>query len=106
MKGSHIVVPKLFDHGRAYLFQNRDGRVVFAIPFHRDFTLIGTTDSDFTDDLSSLTATHADMVYLCNAVSEYFRNPVSPGDVVWAFAGVYARPLYDDGKDKAQEVSA
>jgi glycerol-3-phosphate dehydrogenase len=103
VKGSHIVVPKLFDHGRAYLFQNRDGRVVFAIPFHRDFMLIGTTDSDFTDDLSSLTATHADMVYLCNAVSEYFRNPVSPGDVVWAFAGV--RPLYDDGKDKAQEVS-
>jgi glycerol-3-phosphate dehydrogenase len=103
VKGSHIVVPRLFDHGRAYLFQNRDRRVVFAIPFHRDFTLIGTTDSDFTDDLGSLAPTHADIVYLCSAVSEYLRNTVSPGDVVWAFAGV--RALYDDGTDKAEEIS-
>jgi glycerol-3-phosphate dehydrogenase len=103
VKGSHIVVPRLFDHGRAYLFQNHDGRIVFAIPFHHDFTLIGTTDTDFSGDLGALAPTHAEIVYLCDAVNEYFRNTVSPGDVVCAFAGV--RPLYDDGRDKAQEVT-
>ncbi len=103
VKGSHIVVPQLFHHGRAYLFQNRDGRIVFAIPFHTDFTLIGTTDTDYADDLSALAPTHADIVYLCDAVSQYFRRTVSPGDVVWAFAGV--RPLYDDGRDRAQDVT-
>jgi glycerol-3-phosphate dehydrogenase len=103
VKGSHIVVPRLYDHDRAYLFQSKDGRVVFAIPFQRNFTLIGTTDSDFSDDLSALAPSHADIVYLCNAINDYFRTPVSPGDVVWAFAGV--RPLYDDGRHKAQEVS-
>lgn len=103
VKGSHIVVPRLYDHGRAYLFQNRDGRIIFTIPFHRDFTLIGTTDSDFSEDLGALAPTHADTVYLCNAVNEYMRHTVSPGDVVWTFAGV--RSLYDDGTEKAQEVS-
>ena len=103
VKGSHIVVPKMFDHGRAYLFQNRDGRVIFAIPFHRDFTLIGTTDTDYDEDLSSLAPTHAEIIYLCDAVNEYFRQSISPTDVVWAFAGV--RSLYDDGREKAQEIS-
>ena len=103
VKGSHIVVPRMFDHGRAYLFQNSDGRVVFAIPFHRDFTLIGTTDSDYDEDLGSLGPTGDDVVYLCNAVNEYFRQSISPDDVVWAFAGV--RSLYDDGREKAQEIS-
>ena len=103
VKGSHIVVPRMFDHGRAYLFQNGDGRVVFAIPFHRDFTLIGTTDSDYDEDLGSLGPTGDDVVYLCEAVNEYFRQSISPDDVVWAFAGV--RSLYDDGREKAQEIS-
>jgi glycerol-3-phosphate dehydrogenase len=103
VKGSHIVVPRMFDHGRSYLFQNNDGRVIFAIPFHRDFTLIGTTDTDFDGDPGALAATDADIGYLCNAVNEYFRQAISPDDVVWAFAGV--RSLYDDGRSRAQDVT-
>jgi len=103
VKGSHIVVPKMFGHGRAYLFQNRDGRVIFAIPFHRDFTLIGTTDSDYAGDPGAVAATPADVAYLCDAVNGYFAKPISAADVVWAFAGI--RSLYDDGREKAQEVS-
>ena len=103
VKGSHIVVPKLFDHSRGYIFQNTDRRIVFAIPFHRDYTLIGTTDNDFIGDLASVTATSEEINYLCDAVSIYFRNLVSIGDVVWAFAGV--RPLYDNGKRAAQDTT-
>ena len=103
VKGSHIVVPRMFHHDRSYLFQNRDGRVVFAIPFHDEFTLVGTTDTDYEHDLSALAPTHADIIYLCDAVNEYFRHTISPGDVVWTFAGV--RPLYDDGRSRAQDVT-
>lgn len=103
VKGSHIVVPKLFDHSRAYIFQNTDRRIVFAIPFHRDYTLIGTTDNDFVGDLTSVTANSAEINYLCDAVSIYFRSLVSIGDVVWAYAGV--RPLYDNGKSAAQDTT-
>lgn len=103
VKGSHIVVPRLFDHNRAYIFQHADRRIVFAIPFHRDYTLIGTTDNDFVGDLASVTVTSAEINYLCEAVSTYFRAPVSIGDVVWAYAGV--RPLYDDGKRAAQDTT-
>jgi glycerol-3-phosphate dehydrogenase len=103
VKGSHIVVPKLFDHSRAYIFQNTDRRIVFAIPFQRDYTLIGTTDTDFAGDLASVTADSAEINYLCDAVSIYFRDLVSIGDVVWAYAGV--RPLYNNGKRAAQDTT-
>ncbi len=103
VKGSHIVVRKLFEHNRAYIFQNADRRVVFAIPFEQDYTLIGTTDNDFVGDLAAVAPTRDEIIYLCDAVSMYFRDLVSIGDVVWAFAGV--RPLYDNGKNAAQDTT-
>ncbi len=103
VQGSHIVVRKLYDHDRCYIFQNGDGRVVFAIPYERDFTLIGTTDADFHRDPASAAATAEEIDYLCAAASEYFRQPVTRAGVVWTYSGV--RPLYDDGASKAQEAT-
>jgi glycerol-3-phosphate dehydrogenase len=108
VKGSHIVVRQLFDHGRGYIFQNADRRVVFALPFAQDsedrgFTLIGTTDEDFASDLDAVAPSAGEVLYLCRSVSEYFREAVSPVDVVWAFAGV--RSLYDDGAGKPEDVT-
>ncbi|MCZ7658832.1 MAG: glycerol-3-phosphate dehydrogenase [Xanthobacteraceae bacterium] len=103
VKGSHVVVRRLFDHDRAYIFQNADGRVLFAIPYERDFTLIGTTDVEFVGDPSAAVASAAEMTYLCRAASVYFRQPVEPGAVVHAFAGV--RPLIDDGARRAEDLT-
>ncbi|MDW8444162.1 MAG: glycerol-3-phosphate dehydrogenase [Acetobacteraceae bacterium] len=103
VRGSHIVVPRLFDHACAYLLQNTDGRVVFAIPYEDDFTLIGTTDVDHDGDLAEVRATGEEVLYLCRAVSLWFRRPVAPSDVIWSYAGV--RPLYDDGASAAQEAT-
>ena len=94
VQGSHIVVPQLFDHGRAYMFQNPDGRIVFAIPYEGAHTLIGTTDRDFSGDPAQVVATTEEIRYLCAAASEYFVRPISPADVVWSYSGV--RPLQDD----------
>jgi glycerol-3-phosphate dehydrogenase len=94
VQGSHIVVPQLFAHDRAYMFQNPDGRIVFAIPYEGAHTLIGTTDRDFAGDPAQVAATPEEISYLCAAASEYFTRPLSPADVVWSFSGV--RPLHDD----------
>ncbi|HEY1933599.1 MAG TPA: glycerol-3-phosphate dehydrogenase [Acetobacteraceae bacterium] len=103
VKGSHIVVPRLFSYDRSYIFQNADGRVCFAIPFHDDFTLIGTTDEDFHGDPAQVAATPEDDAYLCAAVSEYLRDPIQSEEIVWRYAGV--RPLRDDGASSAQEAT-
>ena len=103
VKGSHIVVKRLFDHDRAYLFQNGDGRVVFAIPYEHDYTLIGTTDQDYKGDPGKVTASRGEIDYLGRAVSEYLAKPISPADLVWAYAGV--RPLLDDGSGKPEEAT-
>ncbi len=103
VQGSHIVVKKKFDDPRAYFFQNPDNRIIFAIPYETDFTLIGTTDSDFTGDPKNIQITEGEINYLCSAASEYFSEPVKPADVVWTYSGV--RPLYDDGASKAQEAT-
>jgi glycerol-3-phosphate dehydrogenase len=94
VQGSHIVVPQLFDHGSAYMFQNLDGRIVFALPYEGAHTLIGTTERDFAGDPAQVAATTEDIQYLCEAASQYFARPTSPADVVWSYSGV--RPLYDD----------
>jgi glycerol-3-phosphate dehydrogenase len=103
IKGSHVVVRRLFAHDHAYIFQNADNRIIFAIPYERDFTLIGTTDEDFKGDLSVPTATAAEIAYLCNAASVYFRKAVTPDQVVHPYAGV--RQLYDDGARTAQNLT-
>ncbi|MBU0725232.1 MAG: glycerol-3-phosphate dehydrogenase [Alphaproteobacteria bacterium] len=103
VKGSHIVVPKLVDHDRAYIFQNSDNRIIFAIPYERDFTLIGTTDQDFQDDPASVVISEGEIDYLCDAASTYFKQSVTRDSIVWTYAGV--RPLYDDGASKAQEAT-
>jgi glycerol-3-phosphate dehydrogenase len=101
-KGTHIVVPRLYEHARAYILQAADGRVVFTIPFERDFTLIGTTDQPFVGDPAAVVPSAEEINYLCTVVNDYFRTVIGAADVVWAFAGV--RALHDDGSRKAQDV--
>ena len=103
VRGSHIVVPKLFDHGRAYIFQNTDDRIVFAIPYEEDFTLIGTTDVDHQGAPGEAHCTPAEIDYLCAIVSAYFAAPVRGEDVVWTYSGV--RPLFDDGAQSASTAT-
>ncbi len=103
VQGSHIVVRKKFDDPRAYFFQNRDGRIIFAIPYEDDFTLIGTTDQDYKGELGKVKISDAEIDYLCAAASEYFADPVKREDIVWTYSAV--RPLYDDGASKAQEAT-
>lgn len=100
VKGSHIVVPRLFDHPEAYIFQHHDRRIVFAIPFEQDFTLIGTTDQDYHGDPAQACASEQETAYLCELVSSYFRQPVDPSSVVWSYAGV--RPLIEAEGDAAK----
>ena len=102
VKGSHIVVKKLFEHDHAYIFQNPDKRIIFAIPYEGDFTLIGTTDADHEPG-DPIEASSQEIAYLCAGASEYFREPVTPDDVVWSYAGV--RPLVDDGSGKPETAS-
>ncbi len=103
VKGSHIVTRKLYEHDRAYIFQNADGRICFAVPYEQDFTLIGTTDQDFTGDPAGIAISDEETEYLLGAVNDYFRVPVTKADVVWSYSGV--RPLYDDGASKAQAAT-
>ena len=103
VQGSHIVVRKKFEDPRAYFFQNPDNRIIFAIPYEGDFTLIGTTDRDYTDDPKDIRISEEETAYLCSAASEYFKEPVTPGDIVWTYSAV--RPLFNDGASKAQEAT-
>lgn len=103
VQGSHIVVPKLHSHDRAYIFQNADNRIIFALPYEQDYTLIGTTDQDYIGDPSEVKITDQEVSYLCSAASEYFKEPVKADDIVWSYSGV--RPLYDDGASAAQEAT-
>ena len=103
VKGSHIVVPRLFEHDRGYIFQTGDRRVVFALPFERDFTLIGTTDQDFIGNPAGATTTPEEITYLCRSAGEYFRERIGLDQVVWSFAGV--RSLHDDGSSRPEDVT-
>ncbi len=103
VKGSHIIVKRLFDHERAYLFQNPDGRIVFAIPYEQEFTLIGTTDVDFHGTPGKMAISAEEIDYLCHAANEYFVRQIQAADVVHSFSGI--RPLFDDGKNEAQAAT-
>ncbi len=103
IKGSHIVVPRLFDHDYPYIFQNADGRVMFAIPYEQDFTLLGTTDIEVNSDPNKVTIDEAEITYICDAINEYLKKPVRPEEVVWSYSGV--RPLFDDESKNASKVT-
>jgi glycerol-3-phosphate dehydrogenase len=103
VKGSHLIVRRLYSGTQAYTLQNADGRVVFAIPYEDDFTLIGTTDTPFSGDPREVHADGTEVAYLCGLLSGYLKNPVSPADAVWTYSGV--RPLHDDGERSASTVT-
>ena len=103
VKGSHVVVRRLFDHDHAYIFQNPDKRIIFAIPYEGDFTLIGTTDVEVDGEPGSAHIDAEETAYLCAQVSRYFAKPVTPADVVWSYSGV--RPLLDDESGDASAVT-
>ena len=99
VRGSHVVTKKLYDHDRCYFFQGTDGRIIFAIPYEQDFTLIGTTDKDHKGAPKDAVCTDEERDYLLKFASQYFAKPVTVKDVVWTYAGV--RPLYNDGAKSA-----
>jgi glycerol-3-phosphate dehydrogenase len=103
VKGSHIVVPKLYDHDAPYILQNDDGRVVFVMPYEGQYSLIGTTDLAYEGDPGEVAIDAAEVDYLCRAVNRYFRTPVSPAQVVFAYSGV--RPLFDDASANVSAVT-
>ena len=103
VRGSHIVVPKLYEHEQPYMLQGHDGRIVFLLPFEQDYTLIGTTDIDHQGDPQDATCSNTEATYLCNFVNEYLQKSVVTTDIVWSYAGV--RPLFDDGAGSASAAT-
>jgi glycerol-3-phosphate dehydrogenase len=103
VKGSHIVVPKIFDHPYTYIFQNADNRIIFAVPYEQDYTLLGTTDMEVGDEPGTVQIDASEIEYICSAASEYFATPVNVDQVVWSYSGV--RPLYDDASSNASKVT-
>jgi glycerol-3-phosphate dehydrogenase len=102
-KGSHIVVRRLFGHDHAYLLQNPDKRILFAIPYERDFTLIGTTDVEYEGDPAEASITEAEIAYLCEMANRYFTHAIAPADVIWSYSGV--RPLLADDAANLSDVT-
>ena len=103
IRGSHIVVPKLYTHDRCYLLQNSDGRIVFVIPYEGDFSLIGTTDEEHHESLEKIAIEKGEAEYLCASVNQYFKTSISTKDVVWSYSAV--RPLFDDGTSDAKSIT-
>lgn len=103
VRGSHIVVPKLYDHEHPFILQGHDGRIVFVLPFENDFTLLGTTDIDHSTTPLEANCTDTEAQYICDFVNEYLKTPVSTQDIVWRFSGV--RPLFDDGQGNASKAT-
>ena len=103
VKGSHIVVPKMFEHSMAYIFQNPDKRIIFVVPYEEKFTLIGTTDVEYQGEIEKVHISEDEVHYLCEQASRYFVKPVSKADVVWSYSGV--RPLLDDASDNPAAVT-
>ncbi len=103
VRGSHIIVPGLFDHDDAYIFQNPDKRIVFAIPYEHNFTMIGTTDEDFDGNLDEVRASAREVDYLLETANRFFQQQIANSDIVWSFSGV--RPLLGGGSDDAKEVT-
>jgi len=103
IKGSHLVVRKLYDGDQAYILQNSDNRIVFVIPYERDFSLIGTTDVVVSLPEQPTQASDEEAAYLLELVNQYFKKPVRPDDIVWSYSGI--RPLFDNGDEAASKVT-
>ncbi len=103
VRGSHMVVPALFDHSECYIFQNADARIVFAIPYEEEFTLVGTTDADYEGDPGEVCISELEKEYLCDSVNSYFNKQISKADIVWTYSAV--RPLLDEGRAQAQTAT-
>ncbi len=103
IKGSHIVVRKLFEGDQAYILQQPDKRIIFAIPYERDFTLIGTTDVPYDGEPGPVSISGEETDYLCSCINRSFKTAIGPSDVVWSYSGV--RPLYDDAAENASAVT-
>ena len=103
VRGSHIVIGRKYDHDRCYFFQNADTRVIFAIPYERDYTLIGTTDVDHGSEMTTPTISQAEKRYLIEMANAYFAEPIAGADIVWTYSGV--RALFDDGAPKARQAT-
>jgi len=103
VKGSHVVVPQLFEHPYTYIFQNADNRVMFAVPYEENYTLLGTTDVEVHDEPGQERIEPDEISYICDGASEYFKTRIAPEQVVWSYTGV--RPLYDDASENASKVT-
>jgi len=103
VKGSHLIVPKLYDGDHVYILQQPDGRIVFAIPYETKFTLIGTTDEAFEGDAAKPVISAKEAQYLCDAVNRYFKKQITPADAPWTYSGV--RALFDDGEEQNQKIT-
>ena len=103
VRGSHIVVPKLYDHDKCYCFQGSDGRIIFAIPYEGDFTLIGTTDAKHDDPSVKAECTEVERDYLIDFANQCSKEHIASDDIVWTYSGV--RPLYDDGARSASAAT-
>ena len=103
VRGSHIIVPKQFEHDFSYIFQNDDKRIVFAIPYEQKFTLIGTTDVKHLDGPNNISISQDEIFYLCRAVNIYLKKQIKPTDIIHSYSGV--RSLFNDGAKKAQKIT-
>jgi D-erythritol 1-phosphate dehydrogenase len=103
VKGSHLIVPKLYDGDHVYILQQPDKRIVFAIPYEKNYTLVGTTDEPFTGDAAKPVISPKEAQYLCDAVNRYFKKQITPADAPWTYSGV--RALFNDGEDESQKIT-
>ena len=103
IKGSHIVVPALYEGEQAYILQNKDGRIIFAIPYQQHFTLIGTTDLAYEGDPRDVKISVDEKKYLCQMINASFKKTITEDDIVWDYSGV--RPLYDDHEKNPSKVT-
>ena len=103
IQGSHIVVPKLYEGDKAFIMQNDDRRIVFAIPYLDQYTMIGTTDREYQGDPSKVQITQAETDYLLEVSNAHFKKQLTQADIIWTFAGV--RPLCDDESDNPSAIT-
>lgn len=103
VQGSHIVIPRLYEGDHPYILQQKDGRIVFTIPYEHKFTLVGTTDKPYEGDASQVVISAEEIDYLCGAVNASFKKQITHDDIFWSYSGV--RSLVDDGNANSSKVT-